>query len=431
MNLSERRAYLAHLEQFGIKLGLENISVLLEELGRPETTFPSVLVAGTNGKGSVASFLAGILGGQGYRAGLYSSPHLARVEERIIVGGRRIGPRRFGALLDRVKGAADRLLAAKRLSSPPTYFEALTAAAFLEFAEREVDLAVLEVGMGGRFDATNVVTPVLSVITTVSKDHQKHLGRTLRSIAFEKAGIIKPGIPVVSGVRPGPARAEIRRRAKERRAPFFETFGPATAFEGRRSRGGFRFRYETAFGRYEFSPVLAGRHQGINAAVAISAAELLARVWHVLDRERIVEGIEATRWEGRLETVSKRPRVLLDGAHNVEGATSLAAFIREVLGRPVVLVFGVMKDKDVGPMARLLFPEAARIVLTGIPSIRSARPEDVLRVAGRFRDRILVEPDVRSAVRLALAESRGRIPVVVAGSLFLVGEVKRLRLFPG
>ncbi len=429
MNLSERRAYLEHLEQFGIKLGLGNITLLLEALGDPHRAFPSVLVAGTNGKGSVAAFLAGIVSEHGFSAGLYTSPHLVRAEERIVVGGREIGPRRFGAILDRIRGTAERLLERGRLSAPPTYFEALTAAAFLEFAERRVDLGVLEVGMGGRFDATNVATPVLSVITTISKDHQSHLGRTLRSIAFEKAGIIKPGIPVVSGVGPGPARAEIRRRAGERGAPLIETFGPPAAFGVRPTRAGTRFRYASPSGSYEFSPALAGRHQGANAAVAITAAEVLGRVWRPLDGRRIVRGIERTRWEGRLETVSKRPRVILDGAHNVEGAASLASYVRESLGRPVVLVFGVMNDKDIGPMTRLLFPLAARVILTRVPYERSAGPEDILRVSNRFRDRILAEEDVRAAVRRALAESEGRIPIVIAGSLFLVGEVKRLRLF--
>ncbi len=430
MNPSQCRAYLGHLERFGIKLGLDTISLLLEGLGCPHRQFPSILVAGTNGKGSVSTIVARILRENGFRVGLYTSPHLVSVEERVMVGGRRIAPRRFCALLARIKEAADDLIRSGRLASPPTFFEVLTALAFLEFAERKVDIAVLEVGMGGRFDATNVVSPVLSVITTVSRDHQRHLGRTLRSIAFEKAGIIKPGIPVVSGVRNRLARIELRKRAKERGATFLEVFGPGTEFEVSRRGAAYRFRYKGHHGEYRFSPALAGSHQGRNAAVAVAASEALGRFWHPLDPAKVIRGVESSEWEGRLETVSRAPWVILDGAHNVEGAESLAIFIREVIRRPPVLVFGVMKDKEIGAMCRLLFSLSARVILTAPPNKRAASPEDVLRAARTFGEKIEVIPDIRSAVAQALHESRGRVPVVIAGSLFLIGEVKRLRLFP-
>jgi dihydrofolate synthase/folylpolyglutamate synthase len=445
MTSSECRDYLGHLQHFGIKLGLENISTLCAALGNPQNRFLSIHVAGTNGKGSVSAMLAGIMKEHGFRTGLYTSPHLARVEERICVGGAPIPPGRLRDLLARLKATIDGLMAMGRLAYHPTYFEVLTALAFLQFAERKVDIAVLEVGMGGRFDATNVVRPLVSVITTIAKDHEKHLGSRLRSIAFEKSGIIKPGVPVVCGVQRGVALREIRRIAREREAPLVEVFGPGRALEARPARRGFRFAYAGERGRYSFSLALAGRHQGHNAAVAIATAEVLAQIWKPLGKAMIVRAIGQTRWEGRLETVSRRPLVVLDGAHNVEGAEALAAHIRETVGRPVVLVFAAMQDKDIRSMTRLLFPLCETVILTRVPYKRSATPEELAAAAPPFKGKVLLEPDTRKAVELALALSgkgmgtrtkgtcprseRGRTPVVIAGSLFLIGEVKRLKLF--
>ncbi len=429
MNLRQRRDYLGRLEHFGIKLGLDNINTLLDALGRPELRFPTVHIAGTNGKGSVSAMLESILRAAGFRTGLYTSPHLEREEERIRVNGVCHSPKRFAAHLDLVKETIDGLMAAGRLIYHPTFFEVLTALAFLHFAEEKVDVAVLEVGLGGRFDATNVVSPLVSVITTISRDHVKHLGSTLRSIAFEKAGIIKPGVPVVCGVRSGSALQEIRLRAAERRAPFRRAFGPGTSLEAHLAAGRFRFRYASGEAIYDYVPGLAGRHQGENAAVAIASAEVLDRTWQPIGKAAMLRGVRDVRWEGRLETVSTHPLVVLDGAHNEEGVRSLAAHIRDVIRRPVIVVFAAMKDKDIRTMSRILFPAARTIILTQVPNRRSALPADILAAAPSFAARARLEPDVAKAVHSALAESAGRVPVVIAGSLFLVGEVKRLRLF--
>jgi dihydrofolate synthase / folylpolyglutamate synthase len=442
MNPAGCRDYLGHLQYFGIKLGLDNIRALCRALGDPQDRFPSVHVAGTNGKGSAAAMLEAVLRGHGLRTGLYTSPHLVSVEERVVVDGRAVSPARFRALLGRVKDAADRLMAEKRLLGHPTFFEVLTALAFLEFAEKKVDVAVLEVGMGGRFDATNIVAPLLSVITTIAKDHEKHLGSTLRSIAFEKAGIIKPGVPVVCGVGGGEARREIRRVARRRQAPLVEVFGEGRALVERPGAGGSRFVYDSGKARYSVALSLPGRYQGRNAATAIAAAEVLSRTWRPLEKRRIIEALGRTKWEGRLETVSRRPLVLLDGAHNPDGARALAAHLRETVRRPVVLVFAAMKDKDIRGMTRALFPLCRAVVLTRVPYKRSAAPEEIRTAAAPFKGQVLLEPDTRRAVELALRESkkkkgtracgtcpRSPAPVVIAGSLFLVGEVKRLRLF--
>ena len=429
MNPSECRDYLGRLQHFGIKLGLEHIGTLCAALGNPQNRFPSIHVAGTNGKGSVSAMLAGIMREHGMKTGLYTSPHLARVEERIRIDDAAIAPSRFRDLLARLKAVIDGLMAEGRLAYHPTYFEVLTALAFLQFAEREVDVAVLEVGMGGRFDATNVVRPLVSVITTIAMDHEKHLGSTLEKIAFEKAGIIKPGIPVVCGVRGGAALREIRRVARERRAPLFEVFGRGRVLESWLGRGAYRFAYSGACGRYAFSPGLAGRHQGANAAVAIATAEVLSQCWRPLEKSKVIKAIREVKWEGRLEIVGRGPLVLLDGAHNVEGVTALAAYVREAVRRPVVLVFAAMQDKDLHAMTRILFPIASAIVLTRVPYKRSATPEEILAASPPFAGKLFLEPDTRTAVRLALAESHGRTPIVIAGSLFLIGEVKRLKLF--
>jgi dihydrofolate synthase/folylpolyglutamate synthase len=429
MTSSECRAYLDHLQHFGIKLGLENVSALCAALGNPQNRFLSIHVAGTNGKGSVSAMLAMIMRAHGLKTGLYTSPHLARVEERIRVDGTMISPRRFRERLTALRAVIDREMAGAKLVYHPTYFEVVTALAFVEFAERQVDVAVLEVGMGGRFDATNVVRPLVSVITTIAKDHEKHLGATIEKIAFEKAGIIKPAVPVVCGARGAAALRAIRHVARERQAPVVEVFGPGRILETRRTGTGYRFVYKGERGRYAFSPGLAGRYQGANAATAVAAAEVLSRVWKPLDKAKVLRAVQETRWEGRLETVRRHPLVLLDGAHNPEGAEALAAHIRDVVRRPVVLVLAAMEDKDLRAMTRILFPVASAVILTRVPYKRSATPEALLAAAPPFKGPVFLEPDTRRAVELALTLSGGRAPVVIAGSLFLIGEVKRLRLF--
>ena len=428
MNRAQSQAYLGHLQRFGIRLGLDAIREILAGLGNPQGRFPSVLVAGTNGKGSVCAMLDAILAAHGFRVGLYTSPHLVRVEERIQVGRQLIPARSLGRLLGRIKETNEALLAAGRLTAEPTFFEVLTAAAFLYFAERRVDIAVLEVGLGGRFDATNAVRPLATAITSIGHDHQQYLGRTLSRIAAEKAGIIKPGVPVVCGVRPGSAaHAVIRRRAEELDAPFIGVFDGGR-LEAAPGRG--RFVFRRAGRSYRFAPGLAGGHQGENAAVAILVAEELGRSWRPLQKSRVIAGVERAHWEGRLESVSVRPPVILDGAHNEEGAAALAAHLRRTFKERVVLVLGVLRDKDVRALTRHLFPLAAAVVLTRVPGERGATPEEIAALAPAFRGRLWLEPDPRRAVRLARRESGGRIPMIITGSLFLVGEVKRLRLFP-
>jgi len=426
MNLRECRSYLGRVEVYGIKFGLGNIRAVLDDLGRPHHRFPSILVAGTNGKGSVCAMLSEILVRSGLRTGLYTSPHLVSVEERIRINGRPIPVRDFCRLLTQVKASCGRLLRGKKLSAPLTYFEHLTAMAFLYFREKNVDVAVLEVGMGGRFDATNVVTPLVSVITSISLDHQKFLGSTLGRIAFEKAGIIKPGVPVVCGPESGAAYLMIRRRAHESGAPFIPVFSGTSRLRARRDKSGYRFVFVTDDQTWRFKPRLAGIHQGRNAAIALIAASVLGRTWRRLDRCTIVEGIQRAKWPGRLEAYGRKPLVVLDGAHNRDGTAALAAYARDFMPRPLFLVFGVMRDKDIRPMVRTLFPRAKRVFVTTIPTHRAAAPDHVLSEARDFRKKIVLEPNLGRALTLARTAARAANgSVLVAGSLFLVGEVKK------
>jgi dihydrofolate synthase/folylpolyglutamate synthase len=425
MNYGQCQEYLQGILESGVKFGLDNVRTVLSGLGQPHQKYASILVAGTNGKGSVCAMLATILAVHGFRVGLYTSPNLVRVEERFKIGEEPIPSRRFCRLLSLLKSKVEELVETGMLSSTPTYFELLTCLAFLYFETQRVDIAVLEVGMGGRLDATNVVTPQVSVITTVSRDHQEFLGRTLGQIAFEKAGIIKPGVPVVCGLPKGEAYSVIKKRAGELEAPFLGVFDEKDAFHIRKGQEGYRFSYRWGGEKFVYTPALRGEHQGKNAAVAIVAALKLSRRWKKLEKKTILQGIKEARWDGRLEVVSRHPLVVLDGAHNEEGARAVGAYARDFLPRPRTLVFGILKDKDIPKVAGLLFPLAQTIILTGFPYERAASPESVkARVRAKGR-RVFVEPDPVRAVQKALELTPGRGSVLITGSLFLVGEVKK------
>jgi dihydrofolate synthase/folylpolyglutamate synthase len=336
-------------------------------------------------------------------------------------------PRRdFCRLLGRLRAAILELIASGKMESPPTYFEILTILALLYFRERDVDIAVLEVGMGGRLDATNVVTPLVSVITTVDRDHQEFLGPTLADIASEKAGIIKPGVPVVCGLGWGTARHVIERRARELGAPVRGVFDEPGALRAQRKKDGYRFSFRFEGEDFVFSPELRGEHQGRNAAVAIAAAVEIGRRWRRLQKRRIVQGIREARWEGRLESVCLRPRVILDGAHNEAGARVVAAYARDFLPQPLTLVFAIMKDKNIRQVSSLLFPLAETIILTSVPLPRAASPEMIFSLALVRKRKTFLEPDPKRAVQKAIEMSPPRGSVLITGSLFLVGEVKRL-----
>jgi dihydrofolate synthase/folylpolyglutamate synthase len=426
MNYEQCLVYLDRIQNLGIKFGLDNVRVVLSSLNNPQEQYPSIHVAGTNGKGSVCAMLSQIILEHNFHPGLFTSPHLVTVRERIQIAGRHISEKCFSRHLTRIRGVVEELIASKTLLSPPTYFEILSCLAFLFFAEEGADIAVLEVGMGGRFDATNVVKPLVSAITTISPEHQKFLGDTQGEIASEKAGIIKPGVPLICGVEELEAHTTIRKKAEELNAPFFAVFSDGRGLRKEKTAGKFRFEYKLEEEEYVYVPALLGEHQGKNAAIAISVAQQLSQKWKRLKHARIIRGIETAHWPGRLEIICKKPLVIVDGAHNEEGAKALREYIQEFISSPVVLVFAVMRDKNIEKLSEILFPLAQKVILTKFPFFKAAEPEDIQRQAPRFQDRILIQPDVQKAVQSAIQAASSNGVVLVAGSLFLIGEIKKI-----
>lgn len=409
--------YLASRARVGIRFGLESMRTLLGEMGQPERAWPCLLVAGTNGKGSVCSYVAAALQASGLRTGLYTSPHLQRVHERIAVNGRPIAERALQTAVRAVRDAAQRLVERGQLQSHPTGFEVLTAAACEHFRRARVDVAVLEVGLGGRRDATGVVEPLASAIVTIDYDHQAWLGHTLASIAREKAGVLRPGRVTVLGPLPAVARRAIAGCARPLGARLL------TASTGARfsDRDG-RLDLETPRGSYPALRSLPGRHQRDNLLVAVRLLEAAADAGLPVDLARLGEATRRTRWPGRLQAVPGRPRLLLDGAHNPAGARALAAHLAGE--RPYVLLFGAMQDKDVRALAAPLLARAQQVVLTRPRLPRAASPAQLLaRARGLGGGPRHLEPSVARAVRLARRLAGPDGLVVAAGSLFLVGEV--------
>jgi dihydrofolate synthase/folylpolyglutamate synthase len=417
---------LGRLESSGIRLGLDRLGRLLARLGHPEHRGPSVLIAGTNGKGSTSALLAAMATAAGYRTGLYTSPHLETVEERLRIDGRAISAERLGDLLTRVVAAGIE----EESDGPPTYFEALTAAAFLGFAEEAVELAVLEVGLGGRLDATNLADPVLSLITPISFDHQEYLGDTLAAIAREKAGILRRGRPALAWIEePEPAEA-VREMAIAVGADlrFASSEVRIERIEGNTGRMGQRVRLATPAGLYDLAIGLSGAHQAKNLGLAVRAAEVLAAAgFPGLDSSAIVRGAAACRWPGRLEEVEilGGRRVLLDAAHNPGGAETLAAFLSGD-ARPVDLLFGVLADKDASGILSTLAPHVRRFVFTTPASPRAQDPSTLAAFLppGTPEAEVDVEHDPEKALDRALA--LGGDTLVACGSIFLIGEIRRM-----
>jgi dihydrofolate synthase / folylpolyglutamate synthase len=385
------------------KFGLERITRLLEALGNPQRGCRWIHVAGTNGKGSTCAMIEAALRAAGVRTGLYTSPHLVEPTERIQITGQPISPAQFAGVFTEVHDTAERMLEEGDLDLHPTYFETVTAMAFLTFAREQLDMVVLEVGMGGRLDATNVVTPALCVITPIDYDHQAFLGNTLEQIAAEKAGILKPGVPAVFAEQPLEAEMVLRAHAKGPYTLSRDWVLTDLCLDARGSR--FRLR------DLEIVCPLAGEHQVENARTAAIALHELGIS---------PDGIANTRWPGRLERVSERPEIILDGAHNPAGTRALVEYIRQFYsGRRIWLVYGVMRDKNVGEMASMLFPLADRLILTAPDNSRAMPPENIPAPGAAITHKVTD----------ALAIARQSAPddvVFITGSLFVVGEARAL-----
>ena len=423
MNFRECLRYLEQIQNHGIKFGLDNVRSVLHELNDPHANQKFIQVAGSNGKGSVCAMMSRIFTLHGYRCGLFTSPHLMRVEERIRIDEKPISPEEFCSVLTKIRNAVEALINRGILQHPPTYFEMMTLAALLHFRRRDVDLAILEVGMGGRFDATTVVDPKITAITTISREHEQYLGNTEALIAAEKAGIIKKNTPLISGVMNREARRVIRRKAESGGALFMEVFPPAAEFNQIAGKD-HTFSMNWKGRSYMLAPSLPGRHQGRNAAVAAAAALEMSRHLRPLKRDLIERGVATTQWEGRLEFIRRHPAVILDGAHNEEGARALRAYLKENFNCPVILIFAVMKDKNIRRLGEILFPLAEKVYVTRFGYHRAASPEAVMEAVPDFRSRIECESNPGKALQAALSEAGRDGGIVAAGSLYLIGTLK-------
>ncbi len=420
------------------KFDLAYVRELLSALGNPERRFPSVLIAGTNGKGSTAATLASILRAAGYKTGLYSSPHLIKINERIRVNGEAIADVEFEEIHNRVELMAQDLLRHRKLPWHPSFFEMLTAMAFEYFASVAVDIAVLEVGMGGRLDATNVVDPLVSVIADVALDHQKYLGNTIGEIAREKTGIIRANGVVVTLPQHPEANDVIGNAILEKNAQgvnaakYVPPVSPGAPgyFAGRVTPVLGRNRYPLTVMGEEIivdSP-LPGRHQLRNIALAIAAAEELAPFGFKSTPRQIERGIRETHWPGRFQVVAPSTatgnhEVVLDVAHNPAGAWALRSALSENLpDRPLTLVFGAMRDKPIQEMAEILFPIAEQVVVTHVNNPRAATADEIMGAGSRTGAHLHPEQSVPDALAKAIELTGPQGAIVVTGSIFLVGE---------
>ena len=424
------------------KFDLAHMRVLLQGMDHPERRFLSVLIAGTNGKGSTAATLASILRASGLKAGLYTSPHLERINERIRVNGEEIADDDFASVQGAVDRVAEKLVDGAELPWHPSFFEMMTAIAFEHFARERVDLAALEVGMGGRLDATNVVEPRVSVITDIALDHQKYLGDTVGEIAREKVGIIRPGGAVVTLPQQpeandviGNAILELGARAVNA-VPYVPPVSPASSeylvpsTEQGNPRYVYRYPLQVLGEQILVETPLVGRHQLRNVALAIAAAaELNQQGFSGITAKSIESGIRETRWPGRFQVVAARPgwpEMLIDVAHNPAGAWALRSALSERYeDRPLIFVFGAMRDKAISEMAEILFPLADRVIATRPENPRAASPEEIQQAAARTGVAIEAVEDVQRAVERARVLASAGTVVVVTGSIYLVGEVMR------
>jgi dihydrofolate synthase / folylpolyglutamate synthase len=426
------------------KFDLAHMRVLLAALDNPERRFPSVLIAGTNGKGSTASTLASILRASGLRTGLYTSPHLVRINERIRIVGEKIGGEQvsdgdFALVHDLVDRIAERLVGEGELPWHPSFFEMLTAIAFEYLARRRVDIAVLEVGMGGRLDATNVVEPRVSVITDISLDHQKFLGDTVTEIAGEKAGIIRPGGVVVTLPQQPQANDVIGNTILELGAravnavPYVPPVSPGSGeylAAGSDTTPVSRYPLQVMSQQIMVETPLLGRHQLRNVALAIAAGEELGRQGFPVTPSSIERGVRETHWPGRFQVVpatASGPEYVFDVAHNPAGAWALRSTLSAGYPtRPLTFIFGAMRDKAIGEMAEILFPLADRVIATRADNPRSATPEEIREAALRTSTPIEAAADVAAAIDLARTSARPDAVVVITGSIYIVGEAMRL-----
>lgn len=427
MHFEEAVQYLLGLghETLSIKLGLRNTQLLLNALDHPEGRFRSVQIAGTNGKGSTALMLDSICRAAGIRSGLYTSPHLVSITERISVAGVPITQDDFASCTTRVREVSEQLLRDKQIEALPTFFEQVTAIALIAFQAAGIELAILETGLGGRLDSTTAANAEFVGITPIAMDHEQYLGNTLETIAAEKAATIRLGVSAVIAKQPPEVMQVLLQRCEETSVvPLVES--GVHRIEETTADGRFCVTFQTSESRYERVWLgLRGRHQIENAATAIRLAELLRAGGFAITNAAITSGISNAKHPGRLEMISHTPPILLDGAHNPAGASALRNYLDEFAPRPLTLVFGAMRDKQLDQIGEILFPLADLLVLTTVENPRSATFEVLDNIATRYAKGAVVHaPSSAEALRVAAERTSGEGLICVAGSLYLIGELR-------
>jgi len=410
--------YLYGLQKFGIKLGLKNISNLLRHLDNPHEHLRAVHIAGTNGKGSIAAMLSSILTQAGYKVGLYTSPHLVSFRERIKINENPISKAEVIRLVEEIKTKIDAY-------TPATFFEFTTAMAILHFARSSVDVAILETGMGGRLDATNVVTPLVTIISNISREHTEYLGNTLKAITNEKAGIIKKGIEVITAERKPNVLTTIKGCCERNGSPLFRV-GKDIRRRRIDNRNN-RFHY---FGMdrqlFNLEVGLKGEHQVINGVTALGAIEILIRKGYEVPDSAIYQGLKEVNWPGRLEVIRENPIVVLDGAHNPIAASCLRqALLSEFSFHNLILVVGIMRDKDIKGMFKRLIPLSDKLILTKPDYERAADPHYLYELGALYQKNMTISQPVDEAVRLALSMAHQQDLICITGSLYTVGEARK------
>ncbi len=414
----ESLEYLYGLEKYGMVFGLTQIRRILEAIGNPHEEFFSIHIGGTNGKGSTAAMIASILEKEGYKVGLYTSPHLINFTERIKINGKDIEEEEVVKLTNWMKEVVE----AHGLEPHFTFFDFTTAMAFQYFKQNMVDLAVLEVGLGGRLDSTNVVNPLLSIITNISKDHMEYLGRSILKIAGEKAGIIKPKRPLITAASQARVVNLFSKVCKEKDSPLYRV-GKDFKYI---IRDDMNFDYEGLNRKLWGVHInLMGFHQIVNATTALGAIEVLEDLGYTVSTEAMLKGLREVHWPGRLEIVSQSPMVILDGAHNQAGATVLKEYLEKGLKyRRLILLVGIMKDKDIKSILHLLTPMADQVILTQPNNERAASPFLLQKRMGNNSKKVWLIEDIKEAIQKGLSLMEKEDLLCITGSLYTVGEAR-------
>ena len=410
--------YLYRLEKFGMIFGLTQVEKILNAIGNPHKEIQAIHIGGTNGKGSTAAIMSSILQKEGYRVGLYTSPHLIRFTERIKVNGKEIEKEEVAALV----GGMRKEIEAAGITPPFTFFDFTTAMALHYFKQKLVDLAILEVGLGGRLDSTNVVDPLISIITNIAKDHEDYLGRSILKIAREKAGIIKKGRPLITAATQPQVLRLFSKVCQEKGSPYYRV-GKDFLYVRAEDRD---FDYEGLNRKlWGIHLNLKGFHQVINATTALGAMEVLEDLGYCVSTEAMVEGVREVDWPGRLEMVSSSPGVILDGAHNPAGALVLKESLeKEFQYQHLILLIGIMKDKDIRSMLHLLAPLADHIILTKPHTDRATPPVLLKKALGQNEKKAEIAEDLKEAIERGLSLTHKEDLLCITGSLYTVGEAR-------